>query len=506
MLNLYKRHIHIINFRPVPFILIGIAGGILAFTRQNALLAAAYILVLAAIFVFALIFTDIKKSMIYFFAVAVILGGLVSTAVFYTYDAKLYSGNNEAIPIIARVKSVDDMDGGNIKIICDSLIADGEKVNGNAYLIYGGDEDFAIGEEVLVSGSLKVLGLDVSDSYSLSAFNDLIFYEIIPLSIEKGMSYRPKSAEKARAAILDKLDESVGDKAAGFLYSMLFGDKSRLDGDIIRSFRISGTAHVFAVSGLHVGVLLGVIVFLLKKLKLKNYAVLAAVALILAFYAYLASFSPSVIRASLMALIMLLARALGRRNDSLSTLCLTAAILLLFKPYWLFDVSFLLSFSAVFGIVMLYPPFSRVFKRFGYLGDAAALNLSVNIGILPFVLYYFQYFSLLTMPANIIMIPLVSFAYVLVLAHLFCCFLLPFFGIFGAIVKPIIIFCIDFAAKIAEVPGTIVNIEAPISLFVPYYAGVIAVSDYALIIKRAKIIAAAVLFIVFALFAMLLAH
>ncbi len=501
MLKQHIRKLHGMNFRPVPFLLVGIIGGIFSVTRHDAFLATGCLIIVASIYLAAYFFTDIRKNMLALFAAAVILGGLAATLTVYSYQDNIVSEITEDVEITGRIYNADDIAAyGDTKLLLDSLRIEGEKVKGKAYLIWEGEtSEYRIGEEWVILGRLRPLGLNLSDGYSVSAFTDGIYYEIIPVSMGKGDSYRPTKAEKARLAVIDKLDESVGGSAAAFLYSMLFGDKSRLDNEIIEDFRLSGTAHVFAVSGLHVGVLAATVIWLLKRLKLRNTALLIVVTIMLAIYAYLSSYSPSVLRASLMAIIVLSARVLGRKNDSISTLCLSAIILLLFKPFWLFDISFLLSFSAVFGIVMLYPPLSRLTKHLGYAGQAVALNLSVNICILPFSLYYFQYFSLLTLPANLIMIPLVSIIYILLLIHLVCCFILPFIGFFGAIIKPLVDFCLSFSAKIANVPGALVKTEAPLVLFAPYYCGVIAVSDYAMFNRRTKILTGAVLFIIFAI-------
>ncbi len=514
------RRRHVINFRPIPFLLIGIIAGIISVTRQDAYIAIGWVFIAMAIYAFAYLFTDIKKNMLVLFATAVILGGLVASLTFYSYQTKLSKGYYEPTVISGRVQSVNEMQNGGLKIILDNLIVENEEIHGAAYLIIGtqdgynigqseydiGQSGYGVGRELVVDGTLLPLGLDTLDSYSVSAFNDGIYYEIRPLNVENGRSFRITKAEKARLAVLRRLEESVGSKAGAFLYSMLFGDKSRLDKSVIKDFRLSGTAHVFAVSGLHIGVLSGAVIWILRRLKLKDKSVFFCVAAVLVAYAYLSSFSPSVMRASVMVLLMLLARALGRRNDNLSTLCLSAAALLLLKPFWLFDISFLLSFSAVFGIITLYSPLNRALKRVGRIGNAVALNISVNIGIMPFILYYFGTFSLLTLPANLVMIPLVSFVYILTLIHLFCCFLLPFIHIFGAVIKHLAEFCLDFAAQIAKVPGAVVTMDVPLILFAPYYAGVIALSDYALFNRRQKALSAASLFIVFAVCALLLAR
>ncbi|NCA67525.1 MAG: hypothetical protein EOM87_05625, partial [Clostridia bacterium] len=191
--------------------------------------------------------------------------------------------------------------------------------------------------------------------------------------------------------------------------------------------------------------------------------------------------------------------ALGMRNDNLSTVSLSGIILLILKPFWLFDISFLLSFSAVLGIILLYPPIARRLKKIKYLGNAIAINVAVNIGILPLNLLFFGSFSVLTLPANIIIIPIISFVYIMLLIHLFCSFLLPFLVIFGAFSKTLIQFSSDIVKGIAETKWAVAEISLPLSMFIPYYTCCVIASDYSLIARQYKHIAVAVAVIAYSI-------
>lgn len=501
MLKKKYKLFRIANFRPIPFILIGLVSGIIICICE--FIVACIVLGIIALFCLVLSFaTDIKKVFLILFITAVFLGGLTINISFAVYSTNLTS-NYETAEISARIKGVNSYysDSGEIesmRIIVDNVMINGELINGSAYLYtQNTTEYYEIGQELLINGSLNQLDFEVTDSKFMSKFNDGIYYYISPSIIKKGDSNSLNRAEKVRRSVYNKLSKSFDARIAGFCYSMLFGDKSYIFREDIENFQATGTAHVFAVSGLHVGVLAGVIILLLKKLKANNRIILIITTFFLVFYAFLASFSPSVVRAGIMVIIMLIAKAIGRRNDILSTVCLTAFLTLLFCPFWLFDISFLLSFSAVFGIILLYNPISRLLKRLKYLNKAIALNLSVNIGILPFVLLFFGSFSILTLPANLIIIPVISLVYILLILHLLCSFLLPFILIFGGIIKPLVAFCIDFVAGIARVPNSIVDTEVHYWIFIPYYFGIFFFSDYYLLKKPYKYAIASLIFILY---------
>ena len=112
-------------------------------------------------------------------------------------------------------------------------------------------------------------------------------------------------------------------------YAMLFGESDILEDEVNDSFKYSGVAHLLAVSGFHISVIVSVLVFLLNKLKANKGVMISVVGVILAFYAYLCSFSPSVIRAILMSLLLMYANIKNKEYDRLSALSLSLIVILL---------------------------------------------------------------------------------------------------------------------------------------------------------------------------------
>ena len=171
--------------------------------------------------------------------------------------------------------------------------------------------------------------------------------------------------EKLRRRVEDVIDAAYHENRihAQVLKGMLLGLRSELSPDILDTFRNSGSIHILAVSGLHVGLIATVcfLGFSLLRLPRKATDLLTIAAVIL--YACLVGFRPSVFRASLMAVIYLISRIIERDRDLFNLLAFAALVLLLINPAQLWDIGFQLSFAAVASIVYLAPKWERFIAR-----------------------------------------------------------------------------------------------------------------------------------------------
>ena len=179
----------------------------------------------------------------------------------------------------------------------------------------------------------------------------------------------------------------------------------------------AGTSHILALSGLHLGVFYMVLVWLLGFMRggraLFVLRELVVVVLLWGF-AFVAGLTASVVRAAVLFTAVSLGRSLRRDGSTLNSLALAALLMLLWSPRLLFDVSFQLSFSAVLAIVLLIPPLQdmlrwekggKVYKIFI---SAVGVSLVAQVGVLPFVWYYFGTFPLYFILANLLLVPLAA--------------------------------------------------------------------------------------------------
>ena len=220
-----------------------------------------------------------------------------------------------------------------------------------------------------------------------------------------------------------------GDEQAIAL-ALVLGIKDQLDSEIKQEYAGVGAMHVLAVSGLHVGIILQMLSFILFFIKKKKYGKWffgIIVGCILWFYAAITGFSPSVVRATTMFSFVLLSNVINRKSSIYNTLAISALCMLIYDPYYIFQVGFQLSYIAVFGIVYLYPkiyylnqyPLGRFLDN---LWKISAVSIAAQIATFPISLFYFHQFPVYFLLANPIVI---ITAIIVVWAGIF----LPFFAL-----------------------------------------------------------------------------
>lgn len=199
------------------------------------------------------------------------------------------------------------------------------------------------------------------------------------------------------------------------LMALLFGEKTELSKVVSNNYTNAGIIHILAISGLHIALIYGMVLWLTKPLqRLKKgslYIFLISLS-VLWFYAILAGFSASIVRAAVMFSIIAFAKILNRQNNIYNSLALSAFVLLLFNPNYLFDVGFQLSFAAVLSIVIFQPLVRKYsYSKYYVIKETKSLvliSLVAQLGVLPLTLYYFGQFPLLFLVANLVAIPLSS--------------------------------------------------------------------------------------------------
>lgn len=233
--------------------------------------------------------------------------------------------------------------------------------------------------------------------------------------------------EKIKSKTVEALRKSnLSENAISICSALLVGFDDEIDKDVLTSFSHSGTLHILSVSGMHTGVICGIILFLFSlfdkedKFKKTKCAVIIS---ILILFTTVTGFSPSVLRASVMMSLIILGKTFQKQSNSYNTLLLSAFILLLINPLLIIDVGFLLSYFAVFGIMYLYPILNQTFytdnKLLKWFWSSCLISLSATIFTLPITLYYFHQFPIWFMFSNLIIIPIslgvMFFAFLIVL-------------------------------------------------------------------------------------------
>ncbi len=221
-------------------------------------------------------------------------------------------------------------------------------------------------------------------------------------------------AQEIRSNIIKKLQkEEFGEEQLGIIQALLLGERSNISDDTYTNYINAGAVHILAVSGLHIGILLLLIQFLLRPLKsLPNgkTIILIATVLLLWGFAFIAGLSPSIIRACSMFTFVAYAMYLNRPTNNFNILALSMFfVLLIINPNLLFQVGFQMSYAAVFAIVWIYPLLQRFWlpknKVVRYIWQLISVSLAAQLGVLPISLFYFHQFPGLFFISNLLIVP-----------------------------------------------------------------------------------------------------
>ncbi len=252
-------------------------------------------------------------------------------------------------------------------------------------------------------------------------------------------------ASAARRAHREFVQATIGQRdkqAATMLRATVLGDRSELEEELEQAFQRSGTMHLLAISGLHVGIVAMLMWKAASLLGLGRSASGVLVLIVVSFYALAAGLTPSVTRATVMTWVFVGAIVGRRRPDPLQATALAAMVLLAWRPYDLFNAGFQLSFAAVVSISCLYGDFREALRRpetlevrlldeedMGWPWRAArwlrrvalrafVVSLAAWLGVFPLIAYYFHIFTPVTVLANLLAVPLLGLVVALAFLHL----------------------------------------------------------------------------------------
>ncbi|MFD2726931.1 ComEC/Rec2 family competence protein [Hyunsoonleella rubra] len=197
--------------------------------------------------------------------------------------------------------------------------------------------------------------------------------------------------------------------------ALFLGQRQDISAEVYSNYIDAGAVHILAVSGLHVGIILLILSWLLKPLeRLKRGKLFKASLLVFLLwcFAIIAGLSPSVTRAVTMFSVVAIGMNLNRPANTYNTLAISMFIILLFKPLFIFEVGFQLSYLAVFSIVTIDPILYRLWRPKNWILDlywhTLTVTLAAQLGIIPVSLYYFHQFPGVFFVSNLVIIPLLG--------------------------------------------------------------------------------------------------
>lgn len=205
----------------------------------------------------------------------------------------------------------------------------------------------------------------------------------------------------------------LGEKEAGVAEALLIGYKKNLDKELLQAYSNTGVVHIIAISGLHLGMIYGLLLFILKPLKKSQHSKWLQALIILTviwIFTLITGAAPSILRSAIMFSFIILAEHQGRSSPIYNGLAASAFCILFYNPLLLWDVGFQLSYAAVTSIVAFSKPITHFFylenKLLRSAWNLSAITLSAQIFTLPLLLFYFHQFPNLFIFTNFIAIPL----------------------------------------------------------------------------------------------------
>lgn len=403
------------NYRPICLIfLFLLLGSLFSFFISKDI--ALFISIAVIFFVVLLILACVKKKIKY---LAIPVLSFVFGISCYNFRLIIFNKTIDYKPteISCRVCGIKKSTDGLIVVQADHCKLDDNSINDNIILyIYGSNNPF---NEIEIGSNLDVVPTNfyTTDLFSQQVPNSKYFSEnikyVVISNINKIQIQGKTNTidEIVRDRVKDNLSLALTDENREVVYSALFGDRTSMLSEQYNIFKSAGIAHLLAVSGLHVSIIIGVLFGILTLLRVKKKYRLACLLPILIFYAYLCNFSVSVTRAIIMCVIAMVAKLKNRRYDIYNSLAVAGIVIYLINPLCVFDASFLLSFLTVFGIATLYNLFNNAFEKIKMnmiLANSLALTMSATISIFAVMIFYFKTINLISFVANILILPLFS--------------------------------------------------------------------------------------------------
>ena len=299
-------------------------------------------------------------------------------------------------------------------VILNKISLDGEKKNGKiiAYLdeIYG--EFCDVGYKV--SFIAEVEGKDVFPYGKLNRYaQDNVKYSCF---VHGGMKakYAFSLFGDVRSALRRTLYKNTDGDTAAVAYAMLTGNTQSIEENTINSFRQGGVAHIFAVSGLHIGLVFGIHSFICRIIKSYKYLSAVLCLMPILFYAGVCGFTSSALRALIMCTVSTVAKLLNAKYDGLNALAVAVSVILIISPLNLFSAGLQLSVCAVGGIILLSKNFLKRFSKIPpKIKSAFGVSVSAQAATAPVLLSKFGYLSISGLFLNILVLPVLSAVFVL---------------------------------------------------------------------------------------------
>jgi competence protein ComEC len=333
------------------------------------------------------------------------------------------------------------------------LIRNGQKipVKGDLLIYFEKNIYLSAGDQLLLTKPLEKIKNTGNpgdfDYVRYCLFNNItarVFLKKEDICIVKHISpgFLSKKLAACRGQIVAVLKKYIPDeKRSGLAEALLIGYKDDLDKEISKAYANTGTVHIIAISGMHLGLIYGLLLFMLRPLPGSKQTEWIRTLFILStlwIFSFLCGAQPSILRSTIMFSFILIGQRAGRRTSVYNSLAGSAFLLLCIDPFWLWDPGFQLSYAAITGILLFYRSINNWYfsdnKLVSGIWSLMAVTIAAQILTFPISVYHFHQFPLLFLFSNLLAVPLSS----LILVGEIILYILSFIPFIAAVLGKII--------------------------------------------------------------------
>ena len=424
------------------------------------------------------IYKRVSLAVCFALVVAFFLIGSLCTYLNFTSFGVSEVPAGQTYTVTGRVDKIGVTSYGKTYLVISGACADGIRINGKviAYLGVNAGEYCEAGYTVSFSAPLLKESFFSGGEIGYRAQNGIKYYCTVTEGLQSKWNFSLFGS--VNGAIRNALFDNLDYETAAVCFAMLTGDSSLVYEGTLASFRGGGIAHLFAVSGLHIGVIFGAFTLLFKKLPVNRYISAVVRIGVVLFYSGVCSFTPSSVRAAVTCTVAVVASLSYKKYDALNALSLACVLLLFINPLYLYGAGFLLSFGAALGILMLSQNIGKIFR---FLPEkprkTLAVATSAHISTLPAQLVSFGYVSWAGLILNMIILPVVSA--VLLLLYI-CAMLSAVVPVFAGALIPFSAAPVQLLINLVTECGlenAVITQSAGLWIYIPFALLFIGISD-----------------------------
>lgn len=399
MLKWLGKNLHQSYF--VVFLCVGIVAGVILglIFRINYFASVGWIVFALGV----LVLVYLKPKML-FVGLALIAGMILA---FFRISEELdgenyirqFYGNDVIITGVVDGDPETDEGGTKIKLVNLRFGEEEKKSRGSIYISGGYNRTVQRADEIVVAGKLS------------EGFGTYAGYMYKPLI---RAIRRPEPGDwilKVRNWFAERIKQLVPEPEVKLGLSYLLGMKAGLPEDLSENLRMVGLTHIVVASGAH----LSILVEIARKIfgRISRFAGLLFSVLFILFFMAMVGFTPSILRAGIMAILTLIAWYVGRKFEPWRIILIVAAVTLMINPNFIINLGWLLSFASFAGIMIIGPMVTKFFygsKKPGFVAETIITTLAATVMTLPIVLYFYGMVSLISVIANLLILPTLSWA------------------------------------------------------------------------------------------------